>query len=237
MHSLLVVDDDYGLFSLLAEYLETEGFAAVHAADAESALAKFRECSWDAVILDVMLPGKNGFEILRLVRSDPNIAHCPILMLTARDEEEDKVSGLELGADDYLTKPFGTRELVARLRALLRRASNTDVLPGMRKEDDLIRLGDVTVNRKALELSINDMAVAISAMELRLLEAFAELPGKVVARKDLYQKVFGHSPFYQDRSLDMLVSRLRRKLGARSGGERIRAARGEGYVFLLTEDE
>ena len=235
MYNLLVVDDDHSLFSLLAEYLETEGFAAVHAPDAESALAKFRERPWDAVILDVMLPGGNGFEILRTVRSDPDVAYCPILMLTARDGEEDKVSGLELGADDYLTKPFGTRELVARLRALLRRASGTD--PAAGKKDDLLRLGDVTVNRKALELFVNNTQLAISAMELRLLEAFAAAPGEVVARKELYQKVFGHSPFYQDRSLDMLISRLRKKLGARSGGERIRAARGEGYVFLLGGEE
>lgn len=236
MTRLLIVDDDYSLYNLLSDYLGEEGFCCFHAPDAASGLKSLADEAWDIVILDVMLPGKNGFEILRDVRANPALQSLPVLMLTARGEESDKVAGLEMGADDYLAKPFSVRELVARLRALLRRISKIDNTDSAIV--DVLRLDDIIVNKGALSLTVNGIQAPLTLSELRLLETFAEAPGEVIGRNSLSHKIFGHPPFPQDRSLDMLVSRLRKKLGPRSdGGERIRAARGEGYIFLLPGDK
>ncbi|MDR0361466.1 MAG: response regulator transcription factor [Planctomycetota bacterium] len=235
MAKVLVIDDDHELFRLLADYLGGEEYECAHAADAESAMEVLRGGEWDAVILDVMLPGADGFTLLRGMRSEERYAKMPVMMLSARGEEADRVTGLELGADDYLAKPFSARELAARLRALLRRAGR---IGAEMSTGDLLRLDDLAINRTALSVSVGDDRISITASELRLLEIFTENPGQVVDRVDLYQKLFGHPPFFADRGLDMLVSRVRKKLGPRrDGGERIRAARGRGYVFLLTEDQ
>ena len=232
MSDLLIIDDDAGLFSLLRSYLKDEGFAAVHAADSAAGLALLAEKQWDAVILDVMLPGQSGFEVLRIMRSRPVMQDFPVLMLTARGEEMDRVSGLDMGADDYLTKPFSTLELVARLRALIRRFGKAGAT--VRATSETFVLDDITIDAPAMSMTLNGVRSQISMQELRLLELFFQYPGEVVKRGVLYQRIFNHPPFAGDRSLDMLVSRLRKKLGpAASGGERIRAARGEGYVFLI----
>ena len=233
MHDLLVIDDDCALFALLAEYLGNAGFACAHAPDGDSGLAKLAEQPWDAVILDVMLPGKNGHEVLRHIRSDPATSGVPVLMLTARGEEDDKVTGLESGADDYLAKPFGAKELVARLRALLRR---TRRIAGS-GESGVLLVDDLRIDRASMALVRNDSRVEITASELQVLELLAGAPGTVVERDVLYREVLGHPPFPQDRSLDMMISRLRKKLGpGRDGRERIRAARGQGYMLLLSGD-
>lgn len=231
MPKILVIDDDHALFDLLKEYLEDEGFSCFHAADSVAALEQLVFDSWDLAILDVMLPGMSGFGVLARLRSDPETASLPVLMLTARGEEEAKVKGLENGADDYLTKPFSPRELLARIKALLRRAtpSAATTVPA----GEQFTLGDVSVNRNSLTAAVGEDEVKLSGLELRLLEAFAESQGGVVERPLLYERIFNHRPFPGDRSLDMLVSRLRRKLGPRpGGGDRIRAIRGEGYLLV-----
>ncbi len=234
MPRLLIIDDDHSLFTLLSEYLTGEGFACFHAPDAETGLRRLADEPWDIAVLDVMLPGKSGLETLRELRANRALASLPVLMLTARGDEADKVMGLELGADDYLAKPFGARELVARLRALLRRVPRGG---GEAAADGALRLDDVTIDASALSLTVNGAQTPLTVLELRLLELFAESPGEVIGRVALCQRIFGRPPLPQDRSLDMLVSRLRKKLGPRSdGGERIRAARGEGYIFLLSGD-
>ncbi|MCD8352261.1 MAG: response regulator transcription factor [Planctomycetaceae bacterium] len=234
MIRLLVIDDDYSLFALLAEYLGNAGFDCHHAADGDAGVAALTSGPWDAVILDIMLPGKNGHEVLEMIRSKPEICRLPVLMLTARGEEDDKVKGLELGADDYLSKPFGPKELVARLHALLRRSSHIV----SNTEAEVIQLDDLRIEKSALMLVRDGYRIELTASELRLIELFADSIGKVIGRDTLYREILGHPPFAQDRSLDMMMSRLRKKLGPRRDGrERIRAARGQGYMFLLTGDE
>lgn len=235
MRNILIIDDDEELFSLLADYLNDEGFACLHAPDAAAGLTRAGQSGVDAVVLDVMLPGMNGFEALRRVREDETTRDLPVLMLTARGEEIDRVVGLEMGADDYLGKPFSPRELVARLRAILRRAGGSApesatgaAVPAVQQIDD------ISINQAAHCVLINGREQPLSGAEMRLLGQLARQIGQVVSRDDLYDVVFGHPAYPTDRSLDMLVSRLRKKLGPRpDGGERIKAVRGEGYIYLL----
>jgi two-component system response regulator CpxR len=236
MPRILIVDDDCGLFALLDEYLGSFGFSCFHAADGDAGTNALAAEPWDAVILDVMLPRKTGHEVLAWLRAHPapSVRSLPVLMLTARGGEDDKVRGLEAGADDYLAKPFGAKELVARLHALLRRVARSGEGDG---SGDALVLDDLVVDRNSMTLSLNDARIEITPSELRLLELFSEMPGRVVDRETLYMRILNHPPFGQDRSLDMMISRLRKKLGTRrDGGERIRAARGEGYMFLLSGD-
>lgn len=233
MTRLLIIDDDQELYALLADYLGQQGFVCGGAADAASGLARITAETWDAVILDVMLPGMNGLDVLQRIRSDAATRVLPVLMLTARGEEIDRVVGLEMGADDYLAKPFSARELVARLRALLRRSGLYDETPS-----DPKTLDDLSINKAALSVTVNGRSTDVSVSELRLLEILTAEPGQVVNRETLYKTLFGHPAYPYDRSLDMLVSRLRKRLGPRTdGGERIKAVRGEGYVYLLAGDQ
>lgn len=229
MHVLLI-DDDSDLYSLLNEYLKQEGITCAHAPDAEKAFLELNRKRYDVLILDVMLPGMNGFEILRRIRNDEKTLNLPVIMLTARGREVDKVIGLEMGADDYLGKPFNPRELVARLRALFRRA-NSSTLPHIQQ------VYDIAISRVGHSITINGKTQQLSMPEMQLLNLLTESIGKPVLRGLLYMSIYGHSPYSYDRSLDMLVSRLRKKLGPRSdGGERIRAVKGVGYVFLTSEE-
>lgn len=233
MTTICVIDDDYELFALLDEYLRAEGFACLHAPDPEQGL-KMAAAGVDAVILDVMLPAINGFEVLRRLRTAPETRDLAVIMLTARDEEIDRVVGLEMGADDYLGKPFSPRELTARLRALLRRSS-----PGASgTEPQTPETGDISFSPQALTVTVGAEKRDLTVPEMRLLSLLFENAGAVVSRESLYASIFGHPAYHGDRSLDMLVSRLRKKLGPMpGGGERIRAARGEGYMYLVTEDD
>lgn len=234
MPSILVIDDDAALYSLLDEYFSQTGFSSEHALDAESGLERLlaEPTRWDAVVLDLMLPGMSGLEVLRRLRGRDETSALPVLMLTARGEEGERVTGLDAGADDYMAKPFSLRELSARLRALLRRAHREDsqAIP----QGDVLRIDNLTVDRSALQVMGEGKPVNLTPVELRLIEVLAESPGRVVSRDELYKRVFEHDAYHYDRSLDMAISRLRKKLGPRSdGGERIRAAWGEGYIFLL----
>ncbi len=232
MPNLIIIDDDEELFILLEDYLKDEGFSCIHAATPEDGLQKIATTSFDALILDVMLPGINGFEVLRRIRTNEKNGALPILMLTAKGEEIDRVVGLEMGADDYLGKPFSPRELVARIKAILRRVSPTkaDVQQSLVQQID-----DITINPASLCVVAQGIQIELSVSELRLLTHLTQNTGQVVSRELLYKSIFGHQAYPMDRSLDMLVSRLRRKLGQRpDGGERIKAVRGEGYMYLLS---
>lgn len=235
MTRLLIIDDDAELFGLLRDYLKGEGFECSHAAGGDLGLREAAKGGYDAVILDVMLPGMNGFEVLRRLRSSEVTASIPVLMLTARGEEVDRVVGLEMGADDYLPKPFSPRELVARLRALLRRAA----LPRTQlSQPDIQKIDDMDICRASLSVTVNHIPHNLTVPELRLLELLLGAVGEVVNRDILYKTIFGHQAYPMDRSLDMLVSRLRKKLGHRANGsERIKAVRGEGYMYLLPGED
>jgi two-component system response regulator CpxR len=227
MDQILIIDDDVTLCELVTEYLSPLGFVieSVHRGDtgAERALAP----EFSLVVLDVMLPGLNGFEVLRRIRKESKV---PVLMLTARGDDVDRIVGLEIGADDYLPKPFNPRELVARIRAILRRT--TLVEPAGFSAQKQIRVGDVALDGGTRAVQRAGEPVELTAVEFDLLEKLLRAAGQIVTREDLSQAVLGRraSPF--DRSIDMHISNLRRKLGHQSGGnERIKTVRGVGYIY------
>jgi DNA-binding response OmpR family regulator len=222
MSQILIIDDDSELGRMLADFLAREGWACELTGDGERGLKLLAGGQHDAVVLDVMLPGKSGFDVLREIRSRSQV---PVIMLTARGEDTDRIVGLELGADDYLPKPFNPRELVARLRAVLRRSSVTDAGP--------LRLGSLTLDRQSRKVSVDDQAIQLTAAEFALLEKLLERPGEVVSKDDLAQHALGRDLMPFDRSVDTHISRLRAKLGPMADGKpRIQSVRGRGYLLV-----
>jgi DNA-binding response OmpR family regulator len=232
MKRILIVDDDVELCELLSEYLEPEGFEVESVHDGAIGVDRAVGTSPSIVVLDVMLPGLNGFEALQRIR-----AKCatPVVMLTARRDEVDRIVGLEMGADDYLPKPFNPRELVARIRAVLRRTAVVGHDIAVAGEGHApLTIEDVTLDRGARSVRCAGLLVDLTASEFDLLELLLRGAGTIVTREDVARAVLGRhfNPF--DRSVDMHVSRLRRKLGPRPDGlERIKSVRGSGYVYLL----
>jgi two-component system response regulator CpxR len=229
---VLAIDDDRDLCELLEEYLGREGFRLEAVHDGEAGVQRALTGSYGAIILDVMLPGKrNGFDILHAIRSRIG---TPVLMLTARGEEVDRIVGLEMGADDYLPKPFNPRELVARLRAILRRVNNDAARSSPGAPADRYRVGDVEMVTPTRTVLRSGWPVELTAVEFGLLEVLLARAGTIVTRDELTRTVLGRSLTPYDRSIDVHVSRLRKKLGRdENGAERIRSIRGSGYVYVL----
>ena len=225
MERILAVDDDIGLTELLAEYLEPEGFAldAVH--DGETGVERILAGGYAIVVLDVMLPGIGGLEVLRRVRRQSQV---PVIMLTARQATADRVLGLEVGADDYLPKPFDPRELVARVRTVLRR-----VRPASRMQPgDFLAVDDLMLDAGRREVRRDNELVDLTSAEFELLRALLKSAGRVVTRDDLFRTVLDREFSMLDRGIDNLISALRRKLGLTGEGtERIKAIRGVGYLY------
>ncbi len=217
MERILVVDDDVELSNLIAEYLGAEGFAVEAAHDGESGLQRASGGGFLMVVLDVMLPGINGFEVLRRIRATSRV---PVLLLTARGEDVDRIVGLEIGADDYLPKPFNPRELVARIRAILRRTRGDKSAPAA---PDIVRVGEIELDP--------------ATRSVRLLEVLLREAGRVVPRERLVNAVLSRkfSPF--DRSIDMHVSKVRKKLGDTDADEHIKTIRGVGYIFARPREK
>lgn len=229
MERILIVDDDVELCSLVTEYLETEGFQAESVHDGERGLQRALANGHSLVVLDVMLPGLNGFEVLRRIRAKSRL---PVLLLTARGEDVDRIVGLELGADDYLPKPFNPRELVARIRAILRRAP-AEGAGGAAAVPAMVRVGEVELDPATRVVKLAGKPVEMTSVEFNLLDVLLREAGRVVTRERLVSAVLGRkfSPF--DRSIDMHVSKLRKKLGDAEGGtEHIKTVRGVGYIFV-----
>ncbi len=224
--AILIIDDDVELCELVGEYLEGEGFEidAVH--DGVRGVERFLEIDPELVILDVMLPGLGGFAVLSRLREHSRV---PVIMLTARGEEVDRIVGLEMGADDYLPKPFNPRELVARIRAVLRRAL---------KEPDpdgpaVLSVEDLSIDLGARGVQRDETAVDLTGAEFAILETLVRQAGNVVSRDDLSRQALGRRASAFDRSLDVHLSNLRRKLGPLpGGGERIKTVRGIGYLYV-----
>src|SRR6266853_1020756 len=226
MDHVLVVDDDIELCALVQEYLTAEGFSLKAVHDGEQGLQQALTGEYALVVLDVMLPGINGFEVLRRIRS---MSKIPVLLLTARGEDVDRIVGLEIGADDYLPKPFNPRELVARIRAVLRRSQGKGETP----VPEAIRVGDVELDPATRSVQHRGKPVDMTSVELGLLQVLLREAGRVVTREALVDEVLGRkfSPF--DRSIDMHVSKVRKKLGDSDAEDHIKTVRGAGYIFAL----
>ncbi len=224
---ILVVDDEPHIVAVLRAYLEREGHEVLTAADGEAALELATGARPDLLVLDVMLPGRSGFEVLRALRAAGS--DLPVILLTARDDVIDRVAGLELGADDYVPKPFEPRELVARVGAILRRAARTAAADGAAAARTW-RLFDLEVAPEAHVASRTDGPLALTRAEFELLAALAEQPNRVWTREQLGERVFGEAFAAFDRTIDSHVKNLRRKLGSRpDGGPYLQTVRGVGY--------
>lgn len=221
---LLIVDDDRALCDLLTEFLQPLGFQVDCAHDFQTGLARAMQGRHEIAVLDVMLPGGNGFDLLRTIRAKSAL---PVLMLTARGEDVDRIVGLQIGADDYLPKPFNSHELAARLQAIMRRARPNAQTAA------LVTVDDVEVEPAARIVRCNGKAIELTGTEFLLLEVLLSSAGTVVSRDELCRRVLGRAAQSYDRSIDMHVSHVRRKLGpSADGGDRIRSIRGEGYIYL-----
>jgi two-component system response regulator CpxR len=230
MSRILIIDDDFELCELLAEYVKPEGFEITAVHDGEKGLhrALSQKGLYDLIVLDVMLPGMNGFEVLQKLRAQID---TPVLMLTARDEEVDRIVGLEMGADDYLPKPFNPRELIARTRAILRRTGdrNDRIFP----EPEVVSVGDIEMDTGSRIVRREGQKIELTSVEFGFLEVLLRAAGRVVSREQLAESVLGRSLAAFDRSVDVHLSSLRKKLGHRFGEfERIKTVRGAGYVYV-----
>lgn len=224
MDRILVIDDDRELCELVKEYLEPEGFNVESVHEGQQGVGRALSGEYALIVLDVMLPGLNGFDVLRQIRAR---SRTPALMLTARGQDVDRIVGLELGADDYLPKPFNPRELLARIRAVLRRAK-----PDLRA-GEFLSVGDLELDTGARVVRRAGEPVELTAIEFSLLEVFLRAAGRVVTREELAQAVLGREFTPYDRAIDMHVSKLRKKLGHVTGGtERIRTVRSAGYIYV-----
>lgn len=229
MHKILLVDDDRELTSLLKELLEMEGFNVVLASDGEQAL-KLLDASIDLLLLDIMMPRKNGIETLKELRQN---FQTPVIMLTARGSDLDRVLGLELGADDYLPKPFNDRELVARIRAILRRSNWSEQKQTDSNTSPTLQVDKLQLNPGRQEASFDNEPLELTGTEFTLLYLLAQHLGQVVSREHLSQEVLGKrlTPF--DRAIDMHISNLRRKLPERTDGHPwFKTLRGRGYLMV-----
>lgn len=226
MSRILLIDDDLGLSELLAQLLELEGFELTLAHDGQAGLDLALQQTFDLILLDVMLPKLNGFEVLRALRTKKQ---TPVLMLTARGDEIDRVVGLEIGADDYLPKPFNDRELVARIRAIIRRTH----IQASDNAQTIQSFGDLSLDPARQEVHCRDQLIILTGTEFSLLVELVQNAGELATKEILSQKVLGKKLMPFDRSLDMHLSNLRKKMPERSDGRpRVKTIRGKGYIWL-----
>ena len=225
MRQVLVVDDEPHIRAVLRGYLETDGFAVSEAGDGETALRLVRDGAPDLVLLDVMLPGMDGLEVLRQVRT---FSEVYVILVTARTEEVDKLVGLGVGADDYVTKPFSPREVAARVKAVLRRDRG-----GPQHGAGVLRFAGLTVDPDAHEVRVDGTPVTLSALEFSVLAALAEAPGRVFSRRQLLERVWGYDFFGDERVVDVHIRSLRARLGDDAASPQLIATvRGVGYKFI-----
>ena len=222
--SILLVEDEAALVALLRYNLEREGFAVLEAPDGDEALLQAREQKPDLILLDWMLPLVSGIEVCRQLRRHPETRAIPIIMLTARGEEGDKLRGLDSGADDYVTKPFSPSELIARIRAVLRRARPAPA-------DEVLRYGDVVMDLAAHRVRRNGRELHLGPTEFRLLRFFLENPGRVFTREQLLDRVWGRDIYVEPRTVDVHIRRLRKAINGPKERDLIRTVRSAGYAL------
>lgn len=221
---VLIAEDEDALATLLEYNFEKEGYEVGVARDGDDAILLASERTPDLILLDWMMPKLSGVEVCRRLRRRPETRLTPIIMLTARGDETDRITGLDYGADDYVIKPFSTPELLARVRALLRRAQ-----PGLL--EDVIRQGDIELDTKAFRVRRNDTEVHLGPTEFRLLEHFLRHPGRVFSREQLLDTVWGRDVYVEARTVDVHIGRLRKALKKAGGDDPIRTVRSAGYSF------
>ena len=223
---ILVVEDEADLVELISYNLKKEGFNVDSAMDGETALSKIKKGRYDLVVLDLMLPGIQGMELCRILRSDPKTETLPIIMLTAKGEEVDKILGLEMGADDYITKPFSPRELVARVKAVLRRSLEKPSV------EEVLKAGELVIDKERYTVTIKGKPVKLSAKEFKLLLFLAERKGKVFNRERLLDAVWSDESFVEPRTVDVHIRRLRAQIEEDPAHPKyIKTLRGVGYFF------
>jgi DNA-binding response OmpR family regulator len=227
MDRILLVDDDVQLCKLLAERLTGEGFTIETLHDGSRGLERALSADYALVLLDLMLPGMSGLDVLQRLRK---VSPVPVLILTARGEDADRIRGLEMGADDYVPKPFNPRELIARIRAILRRTGRAEI-----SAEPLVA-GDLRIDPAIREAWLEDLPLHLTSVEFTLLEVFMRRPSRILSREQLTQTVLGRKLGPFDRVIDVHVSNLRKKLGGAESGQRIRAIRGSGYLFVVRPD-
>lgn len=225
MSKILVVDDEKDIVDLVTLHLQREGHEVTAVGNGLAVVPAAVQYEPDLIVLDLMLPGLDGVQVHRRLRSDSRTRHIPVVMLTARSQTNDRIAGLEGGADDYLTKPFSPRELMLRIGAVLRRSKKVVTLAEH-------RIGDFRLDRKNMTLSINDMMVDLTITELKLITALMENPDVIHSRSELLNVVWGYADDSQSRTLDTHIKRLREKLG--DHGRHIGTVRGQGYLFHTT---
>jgi len=226
--NILVVEDEDAIRGMLMMVLEQAGFVPIAAADAEEAQKVLDDNLSDLILLDWMLPGISGVEWARRLKKEPIYRDIPIILLTARGEEEDKVRGLEIGADDYMSKPFSPKELVARIRAVLRRS-------GKIQGQAQITVGDLMLDTEQHRLSIGDKQLEVSPTEFRLMHFFMTHPDKVYSRTQLLDLVWGRSVYIEERTIDVHIRRLRKILEEYGREDLVQTVRGFGYRFSLVD--
>ena len=228
MPKILIVDDEQDIAELLSYNLGKEGFSTLKAYDGEAAIGLVRSGKPDLMILDLMLPKMNGLDVCKAIRRNPETASLPIIMLTAKGDEIDKIIGLEIGADDYITKPFSVKELIARMRAILRRMHDNDNKMG--KEE--FNYKELTINYASCLVQISSKPVALSPTELKLLFFFSRNPGRVYSRSQILDHVWGDETFITDRAVDVHIRRLRSQIEKDvENPQYILTVRGFGYKF------
>jgi phosphate regulon transcriptional regulator PhoB len=228
MNKILVVDDEKDIVNLIAYNLEKENFSVIKSYDGENALKQVKNSRPDLVILDLMLPRINGLDVCRTIRRDPETSSLPIILLTAKNEEMDKIIGLEIGADDYVTKPFSIKELMARVRSLLRRLKESD----SRVMNEEFKYEGLAINYSSCVVSVDGKVVTLSPTELKLLFFLSRNPGRVYSRNQIIDRVWGNETFITDRAVDVHIRRLRSQIEKDIENPRfILTVRGFGYKF------
>src|SRR5271170_4843189 len=222
MKKIVLIEDDQDLYSLIQYNLEKEGFAVAGSQTGRGALELCRRERPDLVILDIMLPDSDGLEICKSIRANPELGHVPVIFLTARASETDRIVGLELGANDYIVKPFFVRELIARIKIHFR---------GQPPVSKLLKSGDLELDRARCRVQLNSNEVSLTATEFRLLEFLMSRPGVVFSREQLLDAVWGHDRAVTDRTVDVYILRLRQKIETEDNPSFIRSVRGFGYSF------
>ncbi len=222
MKKIVLIEDDQDLYSLIQYNLEKEGFAMAGSQTGKGAIELCRRERPDLIILDIMLPDSDGLEICKAIRAHPELAHIPVIFLTARASETDRIVGLELGANDYIVKPFFVRELIARIKIHFR---------GQTAVSKLLKSGGLELDRARCRVHLTGQELSLTATEFRLLEFLMSRPGVVFSREQLLDAVWGHDRAVTDRTVDVYILRLRQKIEPQEGAPFIRSVRGFGYSF------